>query len=262
MTDIPLLSSREGAVLVLSINNPAARNALSPALYAALAQAVQEADADPSVRALVLTGEGSHFCSGGDLRRLATRHEMSSFERRVNMEALNTTVRSLRLCSKPIVAALEGAVAGAGVSLALACDMLVAAADSRFSLAYVKVGLVPDGGATAFLAESLSRPALAELCMTGQSVSGERMYQLGVVNRCVEPGQARTQALELAQQLAAGPAHALARIKQLCNSARSNTLDQQIELESRFMVEAQGGTEAREGISAFLEKRKADFQGL
>lgn len=260
MSDPILCIRREGGVLVLSINNPAARNALSPELFAELVQAVSQAAGDDAVRALVLTGEGGHFCSGGDLRRLAKAHTTTLFERRTSMEQLNMVIRSLRHCPKPVVAALEGAVAGAGVSLALACDMLVASRESRFSVAYVKVGLVPDGGATAFLAESLSRPALAELCMTGNIVSGERMHQLGAVNRCVEPGQALPQALELAAQLADGPASALARIKQLCNTAKSNTLDEQIELESRYMIEAQGGMEAREGIAAFLEKRQANFR--
>jgi len=258
--DTPLLTRREGAVLVLSINNPRARNALSPELYAALTQALQEAAGDDGVGAIVLTGEGDHFCAGGDLRRLATRRTQTPFERRVHMEQLNTTVRALRRCPKPVIAAIEGAAAGAGVSVALACDMLVAASDSRFSVAYVKVGLIPDGGVTSFLAESLSRPAMAELCLTGNIVSGERMHQLGVVNRSVEPGQALAQAIELAAQLASGPATTMAHIKHLCNTARQNTLDEQIELESSYMVEAQGGDEALEGITAFMEKRKPVYR--
>lgn len=253
---------RQGAVLILSINNPGARNALSSELYAALVQALQDAEDDSEVGAIVLTGEGGHFCSGGDLRQLATRHTMTPLERRSNLEQLNTTVRALRRCPKPVVAAIEGAAAGAGVSIALACDMLVAARDSRFSVAYVKIGLTPDGGVTSLLAESLSRSAMAELCLTGAVVSGERLYQLGAVNRSVEPGHALEQALELADQLAGGPPIAIAHIKHLCNTAKRNSFDEQIQLESRYMAEAQGRAEAREGIAAFREKRKADYRVL
>lgn len=258
----PLRRRREGAVLVLAIDNPKARNALSPELYAELGKALEEAAADDSIGAIVLTGEGGHFCAGGDLRKLATRHTLTPLERRANLEQLNATVRALRNCPKPIVAALEGAVAGAGVSVALGCDILVAASDSRFSVAYVKVGLTPDGGATALLGESLSRPALAELCLTGNIVNGERMYQLGVVNRVVEPGRALEEALALANQLANGPVQAMARIKHLCNTAKRNSFEEQVALESQYMVEAQGGAEAKEGIAAFLEKRKPVFRGV
>ncbi len=251
---------REGPVLVLSMNNPETRNALSPELYDSLNSALEEAAEDDSVRAIVLTGESGHFCAGGNLRALATRHLETPLQRKGNLAQLNATVRALRYCPKPVVAAVEGAAAGAGVSLAVACDMVVAARDSRFSVTYVKIGLTPDGGITSFLAESLSRSALAELCLTGNVVSGERMHHLGVVNRVSEPGGALAGAVELARQLADGPPLAMARIKQLCNTAKRNSLDEQMELEASHMVAAQGGTEAREGITAFIEKRKPNWR--
>ena len=258
----PLLQRREGAVLVLSNNNPAARNALSPAFYAALTQALAAAQLDPAVGAIVLTGEGGHFCSGGDLRQLATRRELPVEERRAKLEGLHDLVRALRACDKPVIAAVEGAAAGAGLSLALACDMLVAARNAVFSVAYVKVGLTPDGGVTAFLAEFVSRQVLNELCLTGERISGERLHALGAVNRLAEPGQALAQAIELARQVASGPALAMARIKDLCSHAGAHTLEQQLELEARYMVQSQATEESREGIAAFLEKRTADFAGL
>lgn len=159
-----------------------------------------------------------------------------------------------------MIAAVEGAAAGAGLSLALACDMLVAAKNSVFSVAYVKVGLTPDGGATAFLSEFVSRQVLTELCLTGERMSGERMAQLGAVNRLAEPGQALLQALVLAQQMASGPALAMARIKDLCRQAPHNTLEQQLELEAQYMVQSQETQESREGIGAFLEKRLPCFR--
>ena len=260
--DSVLRTRREGAVLVLSHNNVAARNALSPAFYAAATQALVDAVADPTIGAVVLTGEGGHFCAGGDLRQLAKRRELPIAERRAKLEGLHDLIRAVRDCRKPVIAAVEGAAAGAGLSLALACDMLVAAKNAVFSVAYVKVGLTPDGGATAFLAEFVSRQVLTELCLTGERISGERMHQLGMVNRLAEPGQALSEALELARQVARGPDLAMARIKHLCRMAPRNTLEQQLELEALYMPLSQETEESREGINAFLEKRAPDFAKL
>lgn len=262
MTDDVLISRREGAVLVLSNNNPAARNALSPEYYAAVMKALAGAVSDPRVGAIVLTGEGGHFCSGGDLRQLARRRELPIEERRTRLEGLHDLIRGVRGCPKPVIAAVEGAAAGAGMSLALACDMLVTARDAVFSVAYVKVGLSPDGGVTAFLAECLPRQLLTELCLTGERVSGERMHALGVANRLAEPGQALAQALELAQNVARGPEQAMARIKSLCGSAYEGVLARQLDAEAESMVHSQVTEESREGIGAFLEKRRPDFARL
>ena len=260
MNPEPLLVRREGAVLILSNNNVAARNALSPEFYAAVTTALAQAAADEHIGAVILTGEGGHFCAGGDLRQLAKRRELPVAQRREKLEGLHDLIRAVRDCPKPVIAAVEGAVAGAGLSLALACDMLVAAKNSVFSVAYVKVGLTPDGGATAFLSEFVSRQVLTELCLTGERMSGERMAQLGAVNRLAEPGQALLQALVLAQQMASGPALAMARIKDLCRQAPHNTLEQQLELEAQYMVQSQETQESREGIGAFLEKRSPCFR--
>jgi len=258
----PLISRREGAVLVLSNNNPAARNALSPGFYAAFTEALQAAQNDPTVGAIVLTGEGGHFCAGGDLRQLTKRRDLPEADRRAKLEGLHDLVRAVRDCPKPVIAAVEGAAAGAGLSLALACDMLVAARNAVFSVAYVKVGLTPDGGATAFLAEFVSRQVLTELCLTGERISGERLHALGPVNRLAEPGQALAQALVLAEQLASGPDQAMASIKALCREAYGNTLEEQLEQEALRMVRAQATEESREGMAAFLEKRTPDFTQL
>ena len=255
-----LLIRREGNVLILSNNNVAARNALSPEFYAAVTTALADAAADASIGAVILTGEGGHFCAGGDLRQLAKRRELPVEQRREKLEGLHDLIRAVRDCPKPVSAAVEGAAAGAGLSLALACDMLVAARDSVFSVAYVKVGLTPDGGATAFLSEFVSRQVLTELCLTGERISGERMERLGAVNRLAEPGQAIVLAQALAQQIAQGPELAMARIKDLCRQAPRNTLEAQLELEARYMVQSQETAESREGIGAFLEKRAPSFR--
>ena len=260
--DQPLLMHREGAVLILTNNNPLARNAFSPEFYIALQQALRDAADDPATGAIVLTGQGGHFCAGGDLRQLATRRDLSVEERRAKMEGLHGMIGAVRDCPKPIVAAVEGAAAGGGLSMALACDMLVVAKNAVLSVAQVKVGLTPDGGVTAFLAEFVSRQVLTELCLTGERISGERLHALGAVNRLAEPGDALAQALVLAAQVASGPELAMARIKALCRNAYAQPLDAQLEQEAQYMVQSQETEESREGIGAFLEKRSPDFAPL
>ncbi|WP_053572879.1 oxepin-CoA hydrolase, alternative type [Caballeronia cordobensis] len=257
-----ILSRREGAVLVLSLNNPAARNALTTEMYHALPAALADAQRDPEVGAIVLTGVGGVFCAGGDLNRLAQRRAMTPPDRRAGVEVLHTMIRAIRDCTKPVIAAVEGAAAGAGLSIALACDLLVAARNASFSVAYVKVGLSPDAGATAFLSGCVSRQLLTELCLTGKPVAGDRMHALGVANRLAEPGSALPDALAMAQLLAAGPERAIARIKSLCRRAGENTLDAQLDLEADYMTESLGDDESAEGIGAFFGKRPADYVAL
>lgn len=257
-----LLARTEGAVRVLVNSNPAARNAITPALYDQLPAALLDAARDPAIGAIVLTGAGGYFCAGGDLRQLATRHELAPQERRARIERLHALVRALRACPKPVIAAVEGGAAGAGLSLALACDMLVTARDASFSMAYVKVGLSPDGGATAFLARFLSRQLLTELCLLGDRIDAQRLHALGAVNRLSEPGAALAEALELAARVTQGPHRAGARIKQLCENAGAASLEQQLDLEAQLMVQSQGDDEAREGIAAFFARRDPDFVTL
>ncbi|MBG6077744.1 oxepin-CoA hydrolase, alternative type [Polaromonas sp. CG_9.11] len=257
-----VLIHQEGAVRILTNNNPTARNAISPTLYAELSAALAAAATDPSVGAVVFTGAGSFFCSGGDLNLLAKRRELPVEERREKLEGLHGLIRTIRDCSKPVIAAVEGGAAGAGMSMALACDMLVVARDAFFSVAYVKVGLTPDGGATAFLSEFVSRQVLTEMCLTGERIPAERLHALGAVNRLTEHGAALTEAIALAERVATGPLNASARIKSLCRQAHRATLEEQLDLEAAYMVQAQTDAEAAEGIAAFLAKRPADFLSL
>lgn len=258
----PLLIRREGPVMVLALHTPGKRNAISPGLYEALTQALDEARTAADVGAVVLTGADGYFCSGGDLQQLATRRLLTPAQRREKLEGLHGVVHLLRDFPKPVVAAVEGGAAGAGVSLALGSDLLVAARGATFSLAYVKIGLTPDGGATALLAQVIPRQLLMELCLTGERIGAERLHALGVVNRLCEPGQADAQALAWAARLAAGPEQAMARIKSLCQDAMANTLDAQLDREAECMVEAQGGAESAAGIDAFLAKGTPDYVAL
>ena len=262
MSEPGLFTRTEGAVRILVNSNPAAKNAIVPALYDALPAALEEAARDPAIGAIVLVGDGGFFCAGGDLRQLATRRSLAPHERRERIERLHALVRALRACPKPVIAAVEGGAVGAGLSLALACDMVVAADDAFFSMAYVKVGLSPDGGATAFLARCLSRQLLTELCLLGERLPAGRLHALGAVNRLAAPGQALTEALALAARVAAGPARANGRIKALCENAGAASLAEQLDLEAALMVQSQGDDEAQEGIAAFFDKRAPDFAAL
>lgn len=259
---MPLTQRREGPVLVLVNDNPAMRNALTADFYQDAAAALRAAADDAGIGAVVLTGAGRFFCAGGDLNGLAQRRAMTPPQRRERLELLHELVRTLRGLPKPVVAAVEGGAAGAGLSLALACDLVVAARDAQFTVAYVKVGLTPDGGATAFLAECLPRQLLTELCLTGDRIGAERLHALGAINRLVEPGQAEAEAIAFATRLAAGPERAMGRIKELCGSAHTTPLLQQLDREAERMVASQGDDEAAEGIGAFLAKRTPDFAAL
>lgn len=257
-----VLISQQGAVRILTNSNPGARNAITPTLYDELRAALADAANDPEVGAVVFTGAGDFFCSGGDLNLLAKRRELPAEERREKLEGLHGLIREIRDFGKPLIAAVEGGAAGAGLSMALACDMLVSARDAFYTVAYVKVGLTPDGGATAFLAEFVSRQVLTEMCLTGDRMTAERLHAMGAVNRLTDKGAALAEAVALAAKVAEGPQRASARIKALCRQAHRATLEEQLDAEAVYMVESQADAEAAEGIGAFLGKRKADFVAL
>ncbi len=257
-----VLIQQEGAVRILINNNPAKRNAITAGLYAELPAALAQAQADGDVGAVVLTGSGDFFCSGGDLGQLALRRAMAPTQRREHLEGLHDLIRAIRQCGKPVIAAVEGGAVGAGLSIMLACDMSVVARNAFFSMAYAKVGLTPDGGATAFLAEFVSRQILTELCLTGDRITSDRLHAMGAVNRLVDKGAALAEAVALAARISAGPTRANARIKTLCLNAFKADVDAQMEIEAQLMVESQGDGEAAEGIGAFLAKRSPDFVAL
>lgn len=255
-------SEVHGGVLLITNNDPATRNAIGLDAFDSLAASVAQANNDSGVGAVIITGAGGFFCSGGDINGLRQRVGADEASRREGIDKLHAMIRILRECPKPVIAAIEGGAAGAGVSLALACDLIIAARDAYFSVAYVKIGLTPDGGATAFLSQSLPRQLVAELCLTGDRVGVERFHRFGVVNQLTEPGEALATALSGASQLAKGPARAITRIKQLTHLGQTNSLDDQLGCEADRMSSSLADAEAAEGISAFLEKRAPDFAKL
>lgn len=247
-----------GDRLVVVNMNARRRGALSPDLYAAIREAAA-GSTEARIRALILTAEGGFFCAGGDLNALIERQSMAEDERRAMIERLHDVIRAIRGARVPVIAAVEGGAAGAGLSIALACDLIVAAEGAQFTAAYVKAGLVPDGGLTAAMARSLPRPLASEMCLLARPVSAERMAELGVVNRVVAPGTAEAEAMALADALAAGPRHAQAEIKAMLGRAYDQPEALQLDVERDAMARATGSPEAAEGISAFLEKRPPSF---
>ncbi|MFZ2288235.1 MAG: enoyl-CoA hydratase family protein [Halopseudomonas yangmingensis] len=257
-----VLCQRSGATCILTLNRPQRRNALETATYQLMNRYLDEALDDPTVANLVLRGAGDFFCSGGDLLALETRAALAVEERAALIEHLHTLVRRLRSSPKPVIAAIEGGAAGAGASLAFACDLVVAARDSYVSLAYVKAGLVPDGGGSAFLALSLPHQLAAEIALFGERLPIERLAAAGVVNRLVEPGQALTVALQLGEQLAGGARQSQTAILELLDSAQREVFERQLDRERDLMAVALGSAEAAEGIAAFKGKRAPDFARL
>ncbi|MGA0584084.1 MAG: enoyl-CoA hydratase-related protein [Castellaniella sp.] len=190
------------------------------------------------------------------------RRELAEPERRERIEALHETVRAILRGPKPVIAAVDGCAAGAGVSIALACDLLVMAEDAYLSLAYVTVGLSPDGGATAFLPEFMPRQLLVELVLTGVRILTRPLANLVVVNQVAAPGGAGQEAVTLAQRLAHGPQRAMVRIKAPSLSAYRNSLESQLDAEADRMAASLGDVESTGGIQAFFDKRAADCISL
>jgi len=255
-----LRSHSEGSTLVLTISNPEMRNALGPEIYAAGVEAIIAADANPEVRSVVITGEGGNFCAGGNLQRLLANRQRPPEVQAESIEGLHGWIEAIQSFPKPVVAAVEGACAGAGFSLALACDFLVAARDSVFVMAYANVGLSPDGGGSWSLARNLPRATAMQLLMLGERVGAERLQQLGLVNRVAEPGAALDEARRLADKLNAKAPNALSSIKELINEAHDQPLNSHLKMERDRFVRNLHHANGGEGIQAFLDKRTPNYR--
>ncbi|MET3495785.1 oxepin-CoA hydrolase, alternative type [Variovorax boronicumulans] len=248
---------REGPVLVLTLSNPAARNAINPSVYRAAAKAMRATSGFRTVRAIVLCGEGAHFSGGGDLRRLARQRKLPASEQQGHIDALNEWIMAIQEAPQPVIAAVEGAAMGGGFSLCLACDLIVAAEDAKFAMSYVNVGLTPDGGGTDSLVRALPPQAALEMLLDGTPCTAGRLYDWGVVNKLVPHGSACAAALAWAQQLARGPFEVQARIKQLVYSARGRSRREQLDAERESFIASLYGDESGERIKEFLSPRKS-----
>ena len=255
-----LKSTTQGGTMVLTISNPEQRNALGPEMYAAGVEALNVAESHPDVRSVVITGAGSIFCAGGNLQRLQANRQQAPEVQAQSIEGLHNWIETIRSFPKPVIAAVEGAAAGAGFSLALACDFMVAADDAVFVMAYSNVALSPDGGASWSLAHALPRQLVSELLMGGERIGAARLHALGVVNQVAPSGQALAAALELAERLNGKAPNALASIKELMNEAPAASLNRQLAAERDHFVRNLHHGNAGVGIEAFLSKQKPRYQ--
>jgi enoyl-CoA hydratase/carnithine racemase len=254
-----LLSTSEGQTLVLTLSNPEFRNALGPEMYAAGVEALSVAESSADVRSVVITGANGIFSAGGNLQRLQNNRQLPPEHQAQSIEGLHNWIEAIRTFPKPVIAAVEGPAAGAGFSLALACDMIVAARNSVFVMAYSSIALSPDGGGSWSLSRAMPRQLATELLMCGERIGAERLQQLGVVNRLAEAGQAVQQALDLCQKINARAPNALASIKELMADADGSSLNAQLARERDHFVKNLHHANAGIGISAFLNKQNPQY---
>ena len=255
-----LKSAVHGQTLVLTISNPTLRNALGPEIYTAGIEALNAAESNPEIRSVIITGEGAHFCAGGNLQRLLTNREQPKEVQAQSIDGLHTWMEAIHTFPKPVIAAVEGAAAGAGFSLVLMCDLVVAARDSIFVMAYSSIALSPDGGGSWNLSQALPRQLAAELMLLGERISAERLHDLGSVNRLVESGTALTQALDLAERINERAPNAMQSIKELINDAPTQSLHVHLTQERDHFVKNLHHANAGLGISAFLNKEKPIYK--
>jgi enoyl-CoA hydratase/carnithine racemase len=254
-----LLTERVGAVMVMTISDPATRNTLSHQVIAAGIEALNVAESDPDLRCVILRGDAGHFCAGGNLQGLLERRRSGPPAQVQMLEHLHQFVEALRVFPKPVIAAVEGAAAGAGFSLALACDLAVAAEDARFILSYGRIGLSPDGGATWSLMQALPRARVQQMVWLGEPVTAQQLHAWGLIGWVADKGQAYDEALRLAQRLCEMAPNALASGKELIQQATGRSLSQQLSAERDHFVENLFHANGAEGLNAFLEKRPPKF---
>ncbi|MDO9708148.1 enoyl-CoA hydratase-related protein [Paracraurococcus lichenis] len=258
--ETPLLVETRPGYRVLTLNRPAKLNAFDAGLHAALGAALEEAAADPACRAVLLAGAGRAFCAGQDLAEPGLTGPEADLEA-VLERGWNRLVRRIRSLPKPVVCAVQGMAAGAGASIALACDITLAAEDARFAQAFIKIGLVPDSGATWTLPRLAGPQRARALAMLGDPISGAEAAQYGLVWRAVPAAALAEEAHALCARLARLPAQALAAIKQALEAAEGNTLDAQLGLEARLQKDLGRSRDFAEGVAAFQQKRPARFEG-
>lgn len=255
-----LKSTSQNGTMVLTISNPEQRNALGPEIYAAGIEALNVAETQPDVCSVVITGAGGIFCAGGNLQRLQANRQQPAEVQAQSIESLHSWIEAIRAFPKPVIAAVEGPAAGAGFSLALACDFIVAAGNAVFVMAYSNVALSPDGGATWSLTQALPRQLVSELLMSGERISAQRLQALGVVNQVTAEGAALDEALALAAKLNAKAPNALASIKELMNGASEASLNRQLAAERDHFVTNLHHPNGGIGIAAFLARQTPRYE--
>ena len=250
-------TQRDGAVLTITLNRPDVLNAFNAAMHEALGAALEEAG-DASVRAVVLTGAGRGFCVGQDLTEF--RESAGDIGDRLRSN-YHPNVLAIRRLEKPVIAAVNGAAAGAGLSFACACDLRIAADSASFVPAFINIGLVPDSGGTYFIAHLLGYARAFEWMTSGRKLSAAEAHQWGLVSEVVEADRLAERAVEVAAEYAARPTRGVGMTKRLFGQAFENTLEEQLELEADLQTAATRTNDFKEGVAAFLEKLDPEFSG-
>jgi 2-(1,2-epoxy-1,2-dihydrophenyl)acetyl-CoA isomerase len=250
-------TSPDGAVLTITLNRPDVLNALNAAVHAALARALKDAR-DSQVRAVVVTGAGRGFCVGQDL----TEFQEAAGDIAGRLRATyHPNIRAIRELEKPVIAAVNGPAAGAGLSLACACDVRIAADTASFVPAFINIGLVPDSGGSFFISRLLGPARAFEWMSSGRKLTAAEAHAWGLVSEVVEADALPERAAELAAQLAELPTRGIGMTKRLFDAAPTTTLDEQLEREAQLQAAATQTDDFREGVAAFLEKRPPKFTG-
>ena len=248
--------ARDGAVQTITLNRPDVLNAFNRALHAGLRDALKEAR-DPDVRAVVITGAGRGFCAGQDLTEFQEAPDVGGSLR----ETYHPNVLAIRALEKPVIAAVNGACAGAGLSLACACDIRIAADSAAFVPGFVGIGLIPDAGGTYFIHRLLGAPRAFEWMSSNRRLTAAEAHAWGLVSEVVEADALAARAAELAATYAALPTRAIGMTKRLFDHATSATLEEQLEMEAQLQGVAAQTEDFREGVAAFVEKRPPRFSG-
>ncbi len=258
----PLSCHVSDYVATITLERPEALNALNVAMLEELGRTLARYQSDPSVRAVVVTGTGRAFCAGGDLHDLSSygAHKGDGF--RYGAGVFHQTILALRALPKPVVAAIQGAAAGGGMSLALACDLRVMAESTFMQVGYVGRGLSPDGGLSYFLPRLVGPAKAVQLTLMDERIDAPCCLELGLVHEIVADVEVGARAHELAKRLSRGPALAMARAKALMSGSGGLTLAEQLERERLSIADCADSPEGDEGLRSFIEKRKPDFLAL
>ncbi len=257
-----VLTAVEQGVATLTLNRPERLNAINPEMNALLQQRLHEAGRDPAVRCIVLTGAGRAFCAGGDVTRMVEGAPPPSYEEDVrDQQERHGVITLIHDLPKPVIAMVNGVAAGAGVSLAMACDLRIAAAGARFTTAFLRVGFSGDYGGTWLLTQLVGTAKARELYFTSEQVGTEEALRIGLVNRVVPDEQLQETTLALARQIAAGPAIALAYMKENLNLAQHARLSDVLLAEAKAQRRTAQTEDHAEGARAFVEKRPPVFRG-
>jgi len=254
-----IIFEKHAQVAIIRLNRPSVFNSFNREMALALQSKLDELAIDDTVRAIVLTGEGKAFCAGQDLAEVVAQDGPTM--QTILGEHYNPIIRRIRTVAKPIIAAVNGVAAGAGANIALACDIVLAAENASFIQAFSKIGLIPDSGGTFFLPRLIGFQKASALAMTGEKVSANDAEKMGMIYKVLPAESYMEDVLKLAHEMASMPTAALGLIKATLNQSMTNNLDEQLALEEINQIKAGASNDFKEGVAAFIEKRKPVFTG-